>query len=115
MIIDSHCHAWEHWPYDPPVPDSLTRGSFEQLVFEMDRNDVDRAMIVCAEIQGNPANNQYIFENAQNHDNRFSFVIDVDNFWKDSYHTAGAAKRLMDGVKSWQPAGLHALCSRRSR
>ena len=51
MIIDSHCHAWENWPYDPSVPDNLTRGSLDQLVYEMDRNDVDRAMIVCAEIQ----------------------------------------------------------------
>jgi L-fuconolactonase len=106
MIIDSHCHAWEDWPYDPSVPDTLTRGSLDQLVYEMDRNGVDRALIVCAEIQGNPANNQYIFENVKKHDDRFSFVIDVDSFWKDTYHTSGAAKRLTEGVTNWQPAGF---------
>ena len=106
MLIDSHCHAWEHWPYQPPVPDSLTRGSFDQLIFEMDSNGVDRALIVCAEIEGNPANNQYVYDQVKEHHKRFSFVIDVDSFWKESYHQSGAAQRLQDGITRWQPAGF---------
>ena len=43
MIIDSHCHAWTTWPYDATVPDPDSRGRIEQLLFEMDRNGVDRA------------------------------------------------------------------------
>ncbi len=106
MIIDSHCHAWEHWPYNPPVPDSTTRGSMDQLLFEMDRNGVDRAMIVCAEIDHNPENNQYIFEHVQNNGDRLSFVIDVDSFWTNTYHTSDAGQRLQDGVTTWQPDGF---------
>lgn len=106
MIIDAHCHAWEHWPYQPPVPDSSTRGSLEQLVFEMDRNGVDRALIVCAEINLNPENNQYIFEKTQAYEDRFAYVIDVDSFWTDTYHTTGAGDRLKQGIARWQPAGF---------
>lgn len=106
MIIDSHCHAWPLWPYQPPVPDAVTRGSFEQLLFEMDRNGVDRALIVCAEIDGNPDNNQYVHDKAAEHRDRFDFVIDLDSLWKDSYHQPGAAERLQAGLSKWQPAGF---------
>ena len=50
-IIDSHCHAWTYWPYEPPVPDPESRGRVEQLLHEMDLNGVDQAFIVCAEIE----------------------------------------------------------------
>ena len=45
MIIDCHTHAWDRWPYEPKVPDPETRGAIEQLLFEMDRNDVDKAVL----------------------------------------------------------------------
>ena len=106
MIMDSHCHAWPNWPYDPPVPDSATRGSFELLRFEMDANGVDRALIVCAEIEGNPDNNQYVHDKVAENRDRFDFVIDVDSLWKDSYHQPGAADRLQAGLASWKPAGF---------
>ncbi len=106
MIMDSHCHAWSFWPYQPPVPDSATRGSFEILQFEMDANGVDRALIVCAEIEGNPDNNQYIHDKVAEHRGRFDFVIDVDSLWKDSYHRPGAAERIEAGLSRWQPAGF---------
>ena len=106
MIFDSHCHAWRAWPYDPAVPDRKTRGSIEQLAYEMDSNEVDRALIVCAEIEGNPDNNQYVYERAQSYADRFAYVVDVDSRWKDSYHTEGAADRLEDAVKRWHPAGI---------
>ena len=106
MIMDSHCHAWAYWPYQPDVPDPATSGSFEQLLFEMDSNAVDRALIVCAEIDHNPQNNQYVCDKVASQRDRFSFVIDVDSFWTDTYHTSGAAERLAAGIKRWQPAGF---------
>ena len=59
MIIDSHSHAWQTWPYNPPVPDASSRGKVEQLLWDMDRNGVDKAVLVCAQIEHNPANNDY--------------------------------------------------------
>ena len=59
MIIDSHTHAWEYWPYKPPVPDFESRGRVEQLLWEMDRNGVNKAVLVCARIDHNPENNDY--------------------------------------------------------
>lgn len=106
MIMDSHCHAWLRWPYQPPVPDPATRGSFEQLLFEMDSKGVDRALIVCAEIDDNPDNNQYVHDKVAEQRDRFDFVIDVDSLWKDSYHQPGAADRLAAGLSKWKPAGF---------
>lgn len=106
MIIDSHCHAWAYFPYQPPVPDPETRGSFEQLRFEMDCQGVDRALIVCAEIERNPDNNQYVHDKVSDQRDRFAFVIDVDSFWTSTYHQPGAADRLSAGIARWQPAGF---------
>ena len=106
MIIDSHCHAWAHFPNQPPVPDPDTRGSFEQLLFEMDSHDVDRALIVCAGIERNPDNNQYVHDKTVNQRDRFAFVIDVDSFWSSTYHQPGAADRLAAGIARWKPAGF---------
>ena len=60
MIIDSHTHAWEYWPYEPPVPDHESRGRVEQLLWEMDRSGVDVSVLVCARIEHNPRNNDYV-------------------------------------------------------
>ena len=62
MIVDSHCHAWTTWPYDTSVPDPQHRGTIEQLLFEMDKEGVDKAVLICARIDHNPANNEYVFE-----------------------------------------------------
>lgn len=64
MIIDSHCHAWEYWPYEPPVPDPESRGRIEQLINQMDLNGVQQATIVSAQIEHNPSNNDYIAESS---------------------------------------------------
>ena len=94
MIIDSHCHAWERWPYEPPVPDPQQRGRVEQLLFEMDRTGVDRALIVCAQIDHNPKNNRYVAEQVARYPDRLHQIADLDSFWSSSYHTSGAADRL---------------------
>ena len=54
MIIDCHTHAWDKWPYEPAVPDYASRGRVEQLLFEMDRRGVDKAVLVSARIEHNP-------------------------------------------------------------
>jgi predicted TIM-barrel fold metal-dependent hydrolase len=96
MIIDSHCHAWTYWPYQPPVPDPDSRGRIEQLLFAMDQSGVDRAMIVCARIDHNPDNNEYIADQVRRFPNRLTMVADVDCFWWPTHNTPGAAARLAD-------------------
>src|SRR5688572_10016939 len=98
MIIDSHCHAWRCWPYQPPVPDPETRGRIEQLIFEMDQNGVDRAVLVCARIDHNPDNNDYVAEHVRAHPDRLHQFADVDCSWWPTYHTPGAAARLAEAA-----------------
>ena len=94
MIIDSHCHAWETWPYDPPVPDADSRGRMGQLVYEMDAAGVDQALLVCAQINHNPRNNEYVAGAARDFGGRIHPVADLDCEWSPTYHTPGAAGRL---------------------
>jgi L-fuconolactonase len=94
MIIDAHCHAWEHWPYDPPVADPETRGRLGQLVYEMDAAGVDQALLVCAQISHNPENNAYAAGAARAYPGRIHLVADLDCEWSETYHTPGAAERL---------------------
>jgi L-fuconolactonase len=101
MIIDSHCHAWGHWPYLPPVPDPENHGSVEQLIHQMDTNGVDRATIVCAQIFQNPDNNDYVAAALKKYPDRLEQFADVDSMWSDTYHTPGAAKRLEAAAERW--------------
>ena len=101
MIIDSHCHAWERWPYEPPVPDFHGKGRFEQLLNEMDLNGVDQAFLVCAGIEHNPQNNEYIARMSKLYSGRIRQVADVDCSWSETYHTPGAADRLRKAAERW--------------
>jgi len=101
MIIDSHCHAWERWPYEPPVPDFHGKGRFEQLLNEMDINGVDQAFLVCAGIEHNPHNNDYISRMSSLYTGRIRQVADVDCSWSETYHTPGAAGRLRQAAERW--------------
>ena len=103
MIIDSHCHAWTYWPYqtsnshnpdEPGVPNPETHGNIDQLIYEMDRNKVDQATVVCAQIWHNPDNNDYLAENVKKYSGKIHQYADVDSNWSDTYHKPGAAKRL---------------------
>jgi predicted TIM-barrel fold metal-dependent hydrolase len=96
MIIDSHCHAWPRWPYQPPVPDFASRGNIDQLLFEMEQNGIDHAVLVCARIEHNPDNNEYVFEQLRRHPDRLTMFADVDCSWWPTYHTPGAAARLAE-------------------
>lgn len=106
MIIDSHCHAWETWPYKPPVPDPESRGRVEQLLHEMDVNGVDQALIVCAQIDHNPENNAYVAEQVARFPERLHQLVDVDSFWSPTYHAPGAADRLRAMAARWLIKGF---------
>jgi L-fuconolactonase len=106
MIIDSHCHAWTVWPYDTTVPDPDSRGRVEQLLFEMDRNGVDRAVVVCARIDQNPDNNEYVAVEAALRPDRLVQFADVDCSWSPEYHAPGAADRLRAAVDQFSLAGF---------
>jgi len=106
MIIDSHAHAWPFWPYDPPVPDATSRGCVEQLLWEMDRAGVDRAVLVSARIDHNPDNNDYVADAVRAHPDRLDQFVDVDCRWMPEYHTPGAADRLARAADRYRPAGI---------
>lgn len=105
MIIDCHTHAWDYWPYEPPVPDPTSRGRVEQLLWEMDRNKVDKAVLVCARIEHNPHNNDYGYACVQAHPDRLLMFADVDCAWSETYHTPGAAGRLEEAARKYQLKG----------
>ena len=60
----------------------------------MDQHGVDQAVLVCARIDHNPDNNDYIFERSKQYPDRIIQFADVDCSWTDTYHTPGAADRL---------------------
>ncbi len=106
MIIDSHCHGWAYWPYQPPVPDPESRGRVEQLLHEMALNGVDKAVIICAQIEHNPENNAYIAECVQQYPDKLYQFPDVDCSWSTTYHTPGAADRLRRIAEQWPIKGF---------
>jgi L-fuconolactonase len=93
-IFDCHCHAWARWPYQPPVPDERARATVEQLIFEMDVNGVAQALVVCAAIDNNADNLDYVDEACRRHPGRLQMVADLDCTWSDTYHVPGGAARL---------------------
>ena len=105
-IIDSHCHAWRTWPYKPEVPDPESRSAAEQLLFEMDQCDVDRAAVVCARIDHNPDNNDYVSRYVSRFPERLVQIADVDCAWSPEYHTPGAAERLRQAAERYRLKGF---------
>lgn len=106
MIVDSHCHAWRYWPYQPPVPDPASRGTVEQLIWEMDQNGVDKAVVICARIDHNPDNNDYVAYAARRFPDRLYQFADVDCRWWETYHQPGAADRLSAAVRTYGLRGF---------
>ncbi len=109
-ILDCHCHAWQRWPYLPPVPDEDTRGAVELLLFEMEQHHVEQAMVVCAAIDHNADNVEYVFrarERARGElKGRLHVVADLDCTWHDTYHTPGAPERLRALADQHELAGF---------
>lgn len=106
MIIDSHCHAWRYWPYQPEVPDPRTRSKVELLLHEMELNGVSQAMIVCAQIDHNPTNNAYVAKMVRRYPDRLHQVVDLDSSWSRNYHDPGGAQRLRRLAAQWPLRGF---------
>jgi L-fuconolactonase len=106
MIVDSHCHAWRYWPYDPPVPDPHSRPAVEQLLFEMDQCGITEAVLVAARIDHNPDNNDYVAYCVRRFPERLYQFADVDCMWTPTYHTPGAAQRLAEAVRLYNLRGF---------
>ena len=106
MIIDCHTHAWEYWPYEPQVPNPESHGRVEKLLWEMDRNGVDRAVLVCANLDHNPRNNEYGAESARRYPDRITCFADVDCSWSTTYHAPGAAARLAETAERLELKGF---------
>lgn len=115
MIADAHCHAWRLWPYDPPVPDPDSRGTVDQLLFQMDAHGVEHAAVVCARIghetvapyeRANDDNNAYVSAAVARHPDRLTALVDVDCVWRPEHHTPGAARRLRETVERYEAAGF---------
>ncbi len=105
-LIDSHCHAWPLWPYEPPVPDDTSRGTVEQLIWEMDQSGVAQACVVAANIERNPDNNEYVARAVAKYPDRLHHFAHIDCSWEPTYHTDGAADRLLDLYQRFRPAGI---------
>jgi L-fuconolactonase len=105
-ILDSHCHAWRIWPYLPLVPDEASRGSAEQLLYEMDVHGVQQAAVVCAAIGDNPGNVEYVSSARARYPGRLQVIADLDCTWHGSYHQRGSADRLRALDDRYQIAGF---------
>jgi L-fuconolactonase len=70
VVVDTHCHASLDW-YEP----------VETLLYEMDRNGVDQAVLI--QIMGQ-FDNEYQFECVQRYPGRFANVVLVDTDRPDS-------------------------------
>ena len=106
MIIDAHCHAWQIWPYQPPVPDAQSRARVERLLWEMDQTGVERAVLISAAIDGNPDNYRYTRACALDAPQRLVAFPDVDCRWHATHQTRGAAERLRSVLRSFDPVGF---------
>src|SRR5471032_731581 len=93
-ILDSHTHAWARWPYEPPVPDEQSRGTIELLIHELDVHQVEQALVVCAAIEKNPRNIEYVAAARDRAPGRLRLVADLDCHWSATYHAPGSADRL---------------------
>lgn len=92
-IIDAHCHAWRRWPYEPPVPDP-GRGSAANLLWEMERAGVARAVVICAAIGENPDNAGDVAAAAREAGGRLVPFADLDCRWHATHQTPGSVARL---------------------
>ncbi|HTW98301.1 MAG TPA: amidohydrolase family protein, partial [Acidimicrobiales bacterium] len=93
-ILDSHCHAWRRWPYAPLVPDEDSRGTIEQLLYEMDVHGVREAFVVCARIDNNPDDVSYVAFARDRYPSKLHVVADLDCSWDENHHRPGSADRL---------------------
>ena len=73
-------------------------GQLEQLIFEMDANGIGQALVVCASINENPDNLDYVADACRRYPEPSAMVADLDCVWSETYHAPGSAARLADAV-----------------
>jgi predicted TIM-barrel fold metal-dependent hydrolase len=78
----------------------------EQLLFEMDQHGIDQAVVICARIEHNPDNNDYVAECVRRFPDRLYQFADVDCSWTATYHTPGAAERLATAIQAYWLKGF---------
>src|SRR5687767_9593388 len=88
-IVDSHCHVSPVW-----------YGQAEDLLFQMDRNGVDHAILI--QIQ-HEFNNDYQYEVARQHPGRFAPVVVVDTMHPDAPRELERQLSLGAGGVRFQP------------
>jgi predicted TIM-barrel fold metal-dependent hydrolase len=113
-LLDSHCHAWRRWPYSPLVPDEDSRGTVEQLLYEFDRHGVEQAAVVCAAIENNADNLDYVDFACARYPQRLRMIADLDCFWHQTYHLPGAADRLRALTDRYSLAGFTHYAGKRN-
>ncbi|MCL4190066.1 MAG: amidohydrolase family protein [Rhodobacteraceae bacterium] len=101
MILDGHTHIWTRWPYEPPVPDPGSRAAAAQLLWQMDRAGVERAVVIAASIGTNPENAADAFAAAATAGGRLEVFPDLECRWSPHYHSPGAAGRLEAALRRW--------------
>lgn len=106
MIADCHCHAWRRWPYPPLAPDEDGRGTVEQLIYEMDLHGVQFATVVCAAIDNNADNLDYVSFACERHPGRLAMVADHDCSWSATYHAPASAERLSELAERYDLVGF---------
>jgi len=111
MIVDSHCHVWARWPYDPPVPDPEHRAAPEGLLWHMDRHGVDRAVVICAGIGDNPGNADFAFAAAERSGGRLVVFPDLECRWHATFRTPDARGRLISALDRWRFQGFTSYLS----
>jgi predicted TIM-barrel fold metal-dependent hydrolase len=72
----------------------------------MDLNGVSEAVVVCAAIENNPDNVEYVAFARERHLGRFHLLADLDCTWSEHYHRPGSAKRLRALDDRYQLAGF---------
>ena len=88
------------------MPDPASRGSAAQLLWEMEQNGVERAVVICAGLGGNPGNNDYVAEAARASGGRLIAFADVDSRWWDHHHAPGAPARFRAELDRLRPIGI---------
>ncbi len=72
----------------------------------MDVNGVESALVVCAAIEKNADNVEYVSRALRAHDKRLRMVPDLDCLWSESYHAPGSAMRLQRLAERYSIVGF---------
>lgn len=101
MIFDAHVHAWERWPW-PAQND----GRAERLLAEMDRVGIAQAVVVCASLNGNDANTEYVAAASLAAPGRLIAFADIDSRWSRHHRQHGIGERVDAAVERWGVKGI---------